>query len=239
MNIYDKITGELLESPDMSVGYTEPGKKLVAHHEAEEEKWDYQILPGTSEMNGGKGLKGLVLVSPAKPAYDEYEDCLYYSKYTEADIQNEIQTKIEELTISSDALIYEGTDVTLLDGSSKRFTYTLKDQSDVSDMFNAVLLGMSSYIYHADDEDCEVYSTTDIVTIYSMLSSFKTAQKTYLNQLCQYVKSLKTISEIQKVRFGQELTGDYLKKYNDLISSAQTEMQKAIERLLATKTDGE
>lgn len=239
MNIYDKITGELLESPDMSVGYTEPGKKLVAHHEAEEEKWDYQILPGTSEMNGGKGLKGLVLVSPAKPAYDEYEDCLYYSKYTEEDIQNEIQTKIEELTISSDALIYEGTDVILLDGSSKRFTYTLKDQSDVSDMFNAVLLGMSSYIYHADDEDCEVYSTADIITIYSTLSSFKTAQKTYLNQLCQYVKSLKTISEIQKVYFGQELTGDYLKKYNDLISSAQTEMQKAIERLLATKTDGE
>ena len=233
MNIYDKETGELIESPDLENGYTEPGKKFVAHHEAEEEKWDYQILPGTSKMNEGKGLKGLVLISPAKAAYDEYEDCLFYVKYTQNDISKAIENKIKELTEISDSTIYEGTDVLLSDGYRKRFTYTLKDQADVSDMFNAVLLGMSSYIYHADDEDCEVYSSKDILSIYSALSSYKTAQKTYLNQLCRYVKTLSKISEIKNVSYGQALTGDYLNKYNTLIASAQTEMQKAIDKLLS------
>lgn len=83
MNVYSKVTGELIDSPDFEKGYTEPGRKLVAHHDAVEEVSHYDVMPGTEHMNGGKGLRGKIIDVPAQPAYDEYEDCLYYVRYSD------------------------------------------------------------------------------------------------------------------------------------------------------------
>lgn len=141
------------------------------------------------------------------------------------------EAKIEELSVACNTAINAGTQVQLSDGSSEPFTYGLVDQSNVSEMFNAVLLGATEYPYHANDDDCRMYSAQDIVAIYATLSVFKTGQTTYHNQLKRYTKTLTTQEEIQAVTYGQELTGEYLDKYNELMAQAKVQLDNVLAKV--------
>lgn len=216
MNIYDEKTGELIENPDLEAGYTYPGQRYLGTERV--------ILKGTVELYPPDGL-----------GYDKpvYEDCQLYHAYTEEDKKAAVSDKLSELSSACNAAITAGADVQLSDGSTARFSYSLEDQSNVSEMFNAVLMGATSYPYHANGENCRMYSAADITAIYLALSSLKTGQTTYYNQLRQYVQSLETVPKIKAVKYGDALAGEYLETYNTLLTQAQTEMQK----ILAKVTD--
>lgn len=82
MKTYDETTGAELSAPDLEAGYLYPGQRLVAHHEVTEATTHLELMPGTVALNGGKGLRQIVVDEPARPAWDEYEDCQYYHAYT-------------------------------------------------------------------------------------------------------------------------------------------------------------
>lgn len=86
MKIYDELTGELLTDPNLSAGYLYSGQRVTVHHEAVPPVTEIGILPGTEHCNGGAGLRGTIVVTPGTPAWDEYEDCQYYHKYTEEEL---------------------------------------------------------------------------------------------------------------------------------------------------------
>ena len=65
MKIYDEITGEELESPDLTVGYLYDGYKVVGRTE---EHWE--------PLGDTDGLQQLV------PAQDITEACRYYHEYS-------------------------------------------------------------------------------------------------------------------------------------------------------------
>lgn len=69
MKIYDEITGEELESPDLSAGYLYDGTKVVGRTE---EHWE--------PLADTDGLQQLV------PAEDITEPCQYYHAYTAAEL---------------------------------------------------------------------------------------------------------------------------------------------------------
>lgn len=141
------------------------------------------------------------------------------------------EAKIEELSVACNTVINAGTQVRLSDGSTEPFTYGLADQSNVSEMFNAVLLGATEYPYHANDDDCRMYNAQDIVAIYATLSAFKTGQTTYHNQLKRYTKALTAQEEIEAVTYGQELTGEYLDKYNELMAQAKVQLDNILAKV--------
>lgn len=107
MNVYDETTGELLAEPDLSAGYTYASQRLVAHHEAVEEQFHFAVMPGTESMNNGKGLKGKVIDTPEQDAYDEYEDCLLYHKYTDDELEAKNKPSMEERLAAAEAALIE------------------------------------------------------------------------------------------------------------------------------------
>lgn len=158
----------------------------------------------------------------AMQIYQTYLNGLQYAK----------NIKIKQLSEACNATINAGTQVQLSDGTTEPFTYNLADQSNISEMFNAVLLGATEYPYHANDDGCCMYSAQDIVAIYTTLSAFKTAQTTYHNQLKRHVKAMEGVTEVEAVTYGQELTGEYLEKYNTLIAQAQEQMQTVLSKMM-------
>lgn len=227
MKTYDEITLEEILEPDLTAGYTYESRRLVAHHDAVEAKYDIRVMKDTD------GLRERYLVSPAKAAWDEYEDCMLYHAYNDSDVQEEMSKKEEELSNSCNAIISAGTVVTLSDRSIKQFSYSIEDQANVSEMFNAILMGATSYPYHANGESCMMYSAIDIMTIYTTLSSLKTAQITYYNQLRQYLRTLTTVPSIRTVVYGQQLEGTYFETYTTLLAQAAAEMEKVVTRVMA------
>lgn len=141
------------------------------------------------------------------------------------------EAKLKELSNACNEAINAGTKVQLSEETIESFTYGLVDQSNISEMFNAMLLGATEYPYHANDDNCRMYSAQDIMTIYATLSTYKTGQTTYHNQLKQYVKTLTTQEEIEAVVYGQELTGEYLEKYNELMAQAKVQLDNIITKV--------
>lgn len=220
MNIYDEKTKQPIESPNLSAGYLYDGTIITGYTESY-----YKIIENTITSERPNGLKYLV---PSKPIYKE---CQYYHKYTEEEKENYLNEKLKSLSNVCNEKITNGAEVVLSDESKKTFSYSIEDQSNVSEMFNAIVMGATSYPYHANGEGCKMYSAEDIVKIYSTLTTLKTSQVTYYNQLREYVKTLETIQDIQSVTYGQELTGSYLETYNELMQNANTEMQKILTKL--------
>ena len=140
--------------------------------------------------------------------------------------------KIAEIKQVCESYIYAGTDVTYSDGTTEHFTYTLADQSNISEMFTAIMAGATEFPYHADGEICKVYSKAQIVAIYGTLSLFKANITTYHNSLKAQVNAMTDADEINAVKFGEtELIGDYLDNYNTMMTSAETQLNAVLARI--------
>lgn len=86
MNVYHEETKDLIQSPDFSLGYVYPGQRFVSHHDAVAEQYHYEVMGDTESMRDGKGLRTKVIDVPAREAWDEYEQCLYYHAYTKEEL---------------------------------------------------------------------------------------------------------------------------------------------------------
>lgn len=155
--------------------------------------------------------------------------------------ENLIPTKINELSQSCEQAIIAGTDVTLSDGTQKRFEYTLADQSNLANIFNSLIIGgvTTGYPYHAKDEECKLYSTQDLLLIYVALNMNTTYHQTYFNQLKAYVNSFigtddDNESIVNEINYGMELTGEYLEKCNNLVSTAQEQINAVVSKITAS-----
>lgn len=141
-------------------------------------------------------------------------------------------SKIAEIKQACEDYIYAGTSVTYADGATEHFTYNLADQSNISEMFTAVMAGATEYPYHADGEICKIYSKEQIVTIYGTLSLFKTEATTYHNSLKAQVNAMTDADVIAAVKFKEtELTGEYLENYAAMMASAQTQLNAVLARI--------
>ena len=89
MKVIDQ-NGEVLNEPDLSLGCLVPDKLLIAHHPQQPEVREQshtEVLK--TYANGGKDLIRVVDVpfSPAKDAWDEYEDVMRYLPYTPQELE--------------------------------------------------------------------------------------------------------------------------------------------------------
>ena len=140
--------------------------------------------------------------------------------------------KIAEIKKNCEEYIYTGTDVTYADGATEHFTYNLADQSNISEMFTAVMAGATEYPYHADGEICKIYTKEQIITIYGTLSLFKTEATTYHNSLKAQINAMTDASAISASKFKEtELTGEYLTNYNEMMTSAQTQLNAILAKI--------
>ena len=142
--------------------------------------------------------------------------------------------KIAEIKKDCEEYIYAGTDVTYADNSVEHFTYNLADQSNISEMFTAVMAGATEYPYHADGEICKIYTKEQITTIYGTLSLFKTEATTYHNSLKAQINAMTDIDAISATKFKEtELTSEYLTNYTAMMTSAQTQLNAILAKIPA------
>ena len=141
-------------------------------------------------------------------------------------------SKITEIKQACEDYIYAGTDVKYEDGTVEHFTYNLADQSNISEMFTAIMAGATEFPYHADGEICKVYSKAQIVTIYGTLSLFKTEATTYHNSLKAQINAMADADAISATKFKEtELTVEYLTNDTAMMASAQTQLNAILAKI--------
>lgn len=135
--------------------------------------------------------------------------------------------KINEISAACKETIFKGIEVTLSDGNTKRFSLKTEDQINLNGILGQINLGNikpeNGVPYHADGEMCTLFSAADFTLIANTAMSFILRQTTYCNHLMSYVKSLENVSDVQAVVYGQELTGEFLESYNNIIGGEVNE----------------
>ena len=145
------------------------------------------------------------------------------------------QTKITALSATCEQTIYNGLELELSEGT-ERFEYKDKDQTNIKAMFDAVVFGAEKYPYQSEDGKCRVFTAQDIITLYTSLEGLRTAQLTYYHQLKDLVNTLETEEEINAVTYGQELKGEYLQHYNEMMTVAEEQMQLVLSKVVQNVT---
>lgn len=141
------------------------------------------------------------------------------------------QTKITTLSAICEQTIYAGLELELSE-DKEHFEYKNQDQTNIKAMFDAVVLGAEKYPYQSEDGKCRVFTAQDIITLYTSLEGLRTAQLTYYHQLKDVVNTLETVEEINAVTYGQELEGEYLQHYNEMLAVAQEQMQLVLSKVV-------
>lgn len=96
MKIYDETLKNELVNPDLNAGKLELAQRLVAHHDAVEEVWHYEVMKSTITEECPEGLRIAITDTPANDAWDEYETVQKYVLYTTEELAEIEKKKAEE-----------------------------------------------------------------------------------------------------------------------------------------------
>lgn len=126
-----------------------------------------------------------------------------------------LKAKLEEISNACNVAIVTGVNFNNAD-----FSYNIEDQGNISRAVEFSKTGLD-VPYHANGESCRLFSPNEIITVYIANENNLTHHTTYHNQLKLYVNTLETKEEIEAVVYGQELTGEYLNTYNEMMEQAR------------------
>lgn len=187
--------------------------------------------------DAAKNVSGFHLVTDAGDVYGKYEDytTLYReieggfilsndgSTYTEPEplpepepmpeptLQEVQEAKVTEMNAAQQAIIQEGINVTLTDGSVEHFTLTDHDQTSLVGLQAQVLAGEENIPWHTSNESehCKFYSNADMALITTAAMACITWHVTYFRDLRIYIRALQTKEEVEAVVYGMELPEAY------------------------------
>lgn len=137
---------------------------------------------------------------------------------------------INSLNNSVEQTIYAGVDVKTSYGD-EHFSLTANDQANIGNIFNAVVMGVEEYPYHADGKECVIYPKADIVSLYVSMQTLITKLTTHGNLLKQYVNSCEDKDTVKAIILATELTGKLAEQEVKVLASAKTQMDAMLAKL--------
>jgi len=152
------------------------------------------------------------------------------------DLPTIAEKKITEMANQCQALIYAGIDVELSDGT-KHFSLEPNDQTNIDSMWSTITLGAKEYPYHADGEQCKMFTATDIMTLYVAYKSYVTQQVTYNNFLKIWINRETDNATIANITYGDDLPSDLAAEMQNILTQAQAQIQSVINSLTSSNTD--
>lgn len=153
--------------------------------------------------------------------------------------------KIGEFSKRGEQIIFNGTEVELINGVRKDFTYNLEDQSN---LLNALFIIQSlddmtiTLPYHGHAEPCELYSALDILTIYITLQTFSTITQTMVNMRNNWVRSCETKEEAEAISFDTPLPQEWADRAEAILGPARAlveEIKRKYFPVIPEEDDGE
>lgn len=137
---------------------------------------------------------------------------------------------INSLNNSVEQTIYAGVDVKTSYGD-EHFSLTANDQANIGNIFNAVVMGVEEFPYHADGKECVIYPKADIVSLYVNMQTLITKLTTHGNLLKQYVNSCEDKDAVKAVTLATELTGKLAEQEIKVLASAKAQMDAMLAKL--------
>lgn len=121
------------------------------------------------------------------------------------------ESKVVEMNAAQQAVIQQGIDVTLTDGSVEHFTLTDHDQTSLMGLQTQVAQGAEQIPWHTSDqtEHCKYYSNADMLLIVTAAMQCVTFHVTYFRDLRIYINSMEDKESVEAVAYGIIIPEEY------------------------------
>lgn len=137
---------------------------------------------------------------------------------------------IKSLNDATEQTIYAGVDVKTSYGD-EHFSLTANDQANIGNIFNAVVMGVEEFPYHADGKECVIYPKADIVSLYVAMQTLITKLTTHCNLLRQFANSCEDKDAVKAITLATELTGKLAEQEVKVLASAKAQMDAMLAKL--------
>lgn len=137
---------------------------------------------------------------------------------------------IKSLNDTTEQTIYAGVDVKTSYGD-EHFSLTANDQANIGNIFNAVVMGVEEFPYHADGKECVIYPKADIVSLYVQMQTLITKLTTHCNLLRQFANSCEDKEIVKAITLATELTGKLAEQEVKVLASAKAQMDAMLAKL--------
>lgn len=168
----------------------------------------------TIKKNYTRGLWSIQQVAKAVEkniiTEEEFVSITNVSSYEALDLEAARAMKLNEVSIACQTIIYEGSDVTLTDGTVGHFSFDDQDQINIKQAYDECKNNnLEIFPYHQDGHLCKYYISSDIIKIAETLMALKLYHTTYCNALNIWIKSCSTKDEIMGIYYGVKIPEEY------------------------------
>lgn len=168
----------------------------------------YYALQGKTPPAGKSHWKTVSIVKIDEREYVSLKDSLqqhlviYENKKALTTTKN---SKIAELKVKCNEAITNGVEISIRDGVRYKFSLTIEDQLNLMDISRQISNGEKSFLYHADDAVCEVFSADEMRSIIEAVTLHRTHHTTYFNLLKYCINNMTDVDKISAIQYGDSL----------------------------------
>lgn len=130
-------------------------------------------------------------------------DCVSADEISLAKVKDSVTRKLSETCKKT---IIDGFSVKLSDGELYNFKLTVEDQLNLLMLENQLNAGATSFVYHATNMPCVVFSKKDTIKIIEAFRRHVLFHTTYFNAAKQYIKSLVDVEKVKAFEYGFDVS---------------------------------
>lgn len=153
---------------------------------------------------------GVVTVAEiCQEEYDRLSALLFADETVSADEVSLAKAKealIRKLSESCNKAITAGFTVKLSSGDTHDFKLTTEDQLNLLMLENQLNTGARTFVYHATNKPCEVFSKKDMTKILAAFRRHILYHTTYFNAAKQYIKAQVDIEKVLTFEYGIDIS---------------------------------
>lgn len=113
---------------------------------------------------------------------------------------------IQQLSDTCKNKITAGFSIILSNNTRYHFKLTTEDQLNLMMIENKILSGDSTFVYHATNRPCEIFTKDDMVKVISAFKKHTLYHTTYFNAAKQYILSLVDLEKVKAFTYGIDIS---------------------------------
>ena len=164
----------------------------------------------TFEIIGRKNTKIATINEISENEFNRLKSLLNSNQAISANskaLKSAIDKAINKLSDTCHSKITEGFSIRLSDGKMHSFRLTAEDQLNLLTLEGLLNGGAQSFVYHATNEPCKVFSRSEMSKIINAFKQHILYHTTYFNVAKQYITSLVNINEVTSFSYGHSVDG--------------------------------
>lgn len=200
---------------------------LTGDTEQTPENYENLVIPQV-EMNENYEFLGWSPEIPKEGAVER--NITFYARTQYIPTLEEVKaSKKAEISAACEAIIHNGIDVVMPDGTVQHFSLKSNDQINLFGKQTQLAAGATQLEYHQDGHPCKYYTAEEMQLIITAAMEWVSYHTTYCNSLNMWIAGATSKDEVNEIFYGADIPEEYQSEVlKDYLAKIMAEAEAAV-----------